>query len=154
MDDAKRLQLIAEAVKYCQHVKRKGMPPSCYAKALREPVHFLWERRKGSKVCAAKFRSKAARGLTFGKGQLIYDHAVPFKYLQDELLRLSDVKTRSIRNLLKKFCVPVLIMNKENRRLNARGYRNRMPEDWNGLDRLARYRTVGIKIVKNKCTSN
>lgn len=154
MDDTKRLQLIAEAVKYCQRVKRMGMPPSCYTKALREPVHFLWERRKGSKICAAKFRSRAAKGLSFGKGELIYDHAIPFKYLQDKLLNFWGVKTHLIRNLLDKFCVTVLITKKENRRLNARGYRNRMPEDRNRLNPLARYRAVGIKIVKNKRNSN
>ncbi len=154
MDDAKRLELIAEAVKYCQRVKRMGMPPSCYTKALREPVHFLWERRKGSKVCSAKFRSKAAKRLSFGKGQLIYDHAIPFRYLQEELLNLPDVGTHSIRNLLIKFCVPVLITKKENQLLNARGYRNRMPENGYRFNLLARYRAVGIRIVKNKCTSD
>ncbi len=77
MDDTKRLELIVEAVRYCQRVREMGMPSSCYAKALREPVHFLWERRQGSKIRAATFRSKDAIGLSFGSGLLVYDHAVP-----------------------------------------------------------------------------
>ena len=85
MNDRKRIELIVEAVRYCQRVKMLGMPVSCYAKALREPIHFLWERRSGTKIHSAKYRSKAATGLRFGKGELVYDHAVPFRYLQDEL---------------------------------------------------------------------
>ena len=154
MDDTKRLELIAESVKYCQRVKRMGMPSSCYTKALREPVHFLWERRKGSKVCAAKFRSKAAKRLSVGKGQLIYDHAIPFRYLQEELLSLPHADTRSIRILLNKFCIAVLITKKENRILSSHGYRDRMPENGFRFDPRARYKAVGIKVVKNKCNSN
>lgn len=54
------LELIAEAVLYCQRVKSLGMPSSCYSKALREPIFFLWEKRAGSKVKIAKYRSKQA----------------------------------------------------------------------------------------------
>ncbi len=159
MNEKKRLQLIGEAVKYCQRVRNMGMPPGCYAKALREPVHFLWERRigaspeqiSGPKVCAAKFRSNAAKGLSFGKGALIYDHAIPLKYLQDKLLNLSDVRTDSLKKLLNKFCVPALITKGENQRIRCCGYRDRMPEGWNRVDSRARYRAVGIEIGKNKC---
>ncbi|PYT65499.1 MAG: hypothetical protein DMG42_31955 [Acidobacteria bacterium] len=40
MTDSKRLQLIAEAVRYCQRVKAMGMPSACYTKVLREPIYF------------------------------------------------------------------------------------------------------------------
>jgi hypothetical protein len=35
MDDTKRLELISEAVRYCQGVKALGMLSSCYSKAAR-----------------------------------------------------------------------------------------------------------------------
>ena len=57
MTDSKRLELIVEAVAYCQRVHSLGMPAACYTKALREPVHFLWERRAGSKISSAQYRS-------------------------------------------------------------------------------------------------
>jgi hypothetical protein len=159
MDETKRLRLIAEAVKYCQRVKNKkvGMPHNCYTKALREPVHFLWERRVGAspphisgpKDCAAIFRSQAAKGLTFGKDQIVYDHAIPFKYLEDRLVNLRHVSIDLIRKLLKKFCVPVIVTKDEHRRL-SRNHQSGMPKDWNGVDPRARYKAAGIKTVKNK----
>jgi hypothetical protein len=73
MDDSQRLELICEAVRYCQRVTAFGMPSSCYSKALREPIHFLWERRSGARQRAARFRSRATEGLRYGKGEVVHD---------------------------------------------------------------------------------
>lgn len=150
MSDTKRLELIAEAVQYCQRVKEMGMPASAYTKALREPIHFLWERRRGSKLQSAKFRSKAAAGLTFQNGQLVYDHAVPFRYIQDELLSLHQPSNDKIEEVLNRFETIVLITKDEDTQLNAAGYNHKMPPGWKvGEDPLARYKAVGIEIVSN-----
>jgi hypothetical protein len=154
MDDAKRLQLIAEAVRYCQRVADMGMPSSSYSKALREPVHFLWERRVGSKTRAARFRSRASLGLTFGDRLLVYDHAIPFKYLQSELLKLTDASADSVRDVLNKFSVVAFITREEDDALNRAGYGNGMPKNWDGVDPLARYKAVGIEIVDNTNASD
>jgi hypothetical protein len=150
MDEAKRLALIVEAVRYCQRVRAMGMPASSYTKALREPVHFLWERRGGrSKERCARFRSKASVGVRFGSGGLIYDHAVPFSYLQKELLDLPEVTRDSVRDVLEKHCVVVLVTKQENDRLNEAGLGRKMPEGSDGTDTLARYVAVGIDVVSN-----
>jgi len=149
MDDTKRIELIAEAVRYCQNVRMLGMPASCYAKALREPIHFLWERRAGAKIRCAKFRSKAATGLRSGKGELVYDHAVPFRYLQDELLSLAPVTEQAVARVLDKFGTIVLITKAENARLDAAGYGYKMPQDWDEADPLARYRALDIELTEN-----
>jgi hypothetical protein len=149
MEEARRIELIMEAIRYCQRVKAMGMPPSCYAKALREPVYFLWERRAATRLRAAKFCSKAAVGLRFGRGELVYDHAVPFNYLQKELLSLTDITPESVRDALERFTLCVLITKDENARLNAGGYGRSMPADWDRADVLARYKAVGIEVVEN-----
>jgi len=149
MDDAQRLELIAEAVRYCQRVAATGMPSCCYSKALREPVHFLWERRRGSKLQAARFCSRAAVGLSFGGRQLVYDHAIPFRYLEAELLRLPTVDTEKLRNILDRLGTAVLITKLEDDTLNRAGYGNKMPRDWDQKDPLARYKAAGIEIVEN-----
>jgi hypothetical protein len=149
MNDAKRLELISEAVRYCQRVKEMGMPPSCYTKALREPIHFLWERRAGTKIRCARYRSKAAIGLRFGKKEVVYDHAVPFSYLQRELLSLDPVNSDTVATTLERFGTIVLITNEENALLNAAGYGCSMPANWDETDPLARYKQVGIEIVDN-----
>jgi hypothetical protein len=149
MDESCRLALIAEAVRYCQRVSSLGMPSNCYTKALREPIFFLWETRNGGKAKVAKYRSKAAVGLKYGKAQLIYDHAVPFKFLQQKLLALQSVTEESIRSILEQHGIAVLITQAENALLNKHGYGSNMPPEWDGSDPLARYRAVGIELLPN-----
>lgn len=150
MDDSKRIALIIEAIRYCQRVKAMGMPPTCYSKALREPIHFLWERRAGkSKAASAKFRSRNAIGLGFGGGLLCYDHAIPFKHLAEKLLSLTDVSDVQVTGVLARFDTIVLITKEEDTRLNAARLAHKMPEGWDGIDPLARYKAVGIELVEN-----
>lgn len=145
MDEQKRLELIVEAVKYCQRVSRMGMPVSSYTKELREPIYFLWELRggRGKDICA-QFRSKATVGMRRGTGTLIYDHAIPFRFLQDELLKLPEVTPESVADVLSRHCIAVLVTKEEDALLG-----NKMPEDWDGIDPLARYKKADIEVVPN-----
>jgi hypothetical protein len=128
------------------------MPATCYTKALREPVYFLWEARKGNRVRCAKFRSRAATGLKFGTRALCYDHAIPFRLLQNELLLLNPVTRNSVARVLNRFDTAVLITPEENERLNKAGYKDKMPDGWDGSDPLARYRAVGLELVENEAS--
>jgi len=150
MDEETRLQLIVEAVKYCQRVKRAGMPSSCYTKALREPIYFLWDcRAGGTKETRSHYRSPATVGLKIGDGQLVGDHAIPFKYLQSELLELDDVTPETVRGVLRKYEVRVWITKAEDRLLSAKKLRSKMPDAWNRTDPLARYKAAGIQLIEN-----
>jgi hypothetical protein len=149
MDEAKRLRLIAEAVKYCQTVDRLGMRPAHYTKALREPVHFLWACRNGPKHTIARYRSEAAVGLKSGKREIVHDHAIPFGYLQKQLLKLKPVTPVKVKTLLEQFETIVIITADEDRLLSRAGYGSKMPPNWDGVDKLARYRAVGIRLVEN-----
>jgi hypothetical protein len=154
MNEAQRLELIVEAVRYCQRVKGMGMPSSCYSKALREPVYFLWARRGGGpKDKLARYRSKAAVGLKRGDGQLVFDHAIPFKFMQSELLQLESVTPETVRSVLLRYEVGVLITKSENDQLNKIGLQAKMPGTWDGADALARYRAAGIELVENQPAS-
>lgn len=150
MDDTKRLKLISEAVRYCQRVRDLGMPVSAYSKALREPIHFLWERRAGPKEKCAAYRSKAAIGMSLKNRQLVYYHSIPFRYLQSELLAIEDVSPSQVETVLEKYGCVALITTEEESQLNAAGLNRRMPVDWDEIDQLARYRSVGIELVKNE----
>ncbi len=149
MTDSKRLELLVEAVSYCQRAEKMGMPASCYTKALREPVHYLWERRAGSKINSAQFRSKAAKGLKFGERELVYDHVVPFSLLQGKLLALKKVTRGSVRRVLEEFGTICLISKEEDNELNKARLGRSMPPNWDGKDIWARYKAVGIKYVEN-----
>jgi hypothetical protein len=149
LDEAARLSLITEAVGYCQRMAALGMPASCYAKALREPVYFLWEAWGRSKAEAAQFRSVAATGLRHGKGELVYDHAVPFAFLQAALLGLRPATPESVAQILRAHSTRVLITPAEHHRLAGLGLARGMPADWDGADPLARYKAAGIELVPN-----
>jgi hypothetical protein len=151
MHDNKRLELIVEAIRYCQRVKAMGMPPSCYSKALREPIYFLWTCRSGTaKERLPRYRSRATIGLSFGDRQLVFDHAIPFKYMQAELLGLKDVTPSAVRTILLKYEVCALITRIEHEQLSVNGLQAAMPATWDGVDPLARYLAAGIELVPNE----
>ena len=113
-------------------------------------LYFLWEcRDRQTKARRPKFRSTGAIGVQFGTGALAYDHAVPFRYLQAELLGLSDVTPDNVRDVLDRHGIVDLITPDDDRRLNQAGYRSAMPADWDGRDPFARYTAVGIALVPN-----
>lgn len=147
LTDKQRLLLIKEAVEYCQKVEAMGMPASCYSKALREPIFFLWEARLGKKQNIAKYKSIKSIGLSYGKGEIIYDHAIPFRYLQKSLLNLRHPNIDEIFQLLTKHETAVIITKTENSILNKLGLNHKMPDDWDGADPLARYKKADIEII-------
>ncbi len=109
MDDVKRLELITEAVRYCQRI-----------------------------------------GLHHGKGKLVYDHAIPFRYFQEELLALDPVTPKTVAEALRGHGTRVLITRTEDALLSKSGLAQKMPEGWDGINALARYEAVGIKPIENK----
>lgn len=149
VDDRKRLQLIVEAVQYCQRVKLMGMPVAGYTKALREAIYFVWTSRLGSKAQSAKYRSRAALGRNWGQREIVYDHAIPFSYGQKALMELTEVTTETVRPVLDKYEVCAIITADEDAMLTAAGFHSKMPCDWDMIDPLARYKAVGINIVEN-----
>ena len=145
-----RLDLILEAIKYCRKVRTMGMPPSCYTKSLREPVYFLWEMRNTSKkVEAARYRSLGSINYENGKGQIIYDHAIPFVLLQRKLLDGGFSTRADLMDLLQRYCVACLITKQEDDALNKAGLMRKMPEGWDEVDCLARYHAAGIALMDN-----
>ncbi len=143
------LQLIVEAVKYCQSVSMRGMPISCYTKALREPVYFLWESYGRNKSQAAKYCSASYLQTHGGGKDRIYDHAIPFKIVQSSLLRLDAPDPDSVRQILESQLVACLITKEEDKLLTSLGLRSRMPEGSDESNCLARYELAGIKVVPN-----
>jgi hypothetical protein len=149
LSEMERLQLIVEAVNYCKRVRILDMPKSCYTKALREPVFFLWEKRpKMSKYASTLYRSTIARDLPNNGGGLVYDHAVPFRYILEQLLDLEQVNTATVRACLIQNIVTCTITKEENDLLNKAGLAHNMPINWDGKDKLSRYKAVGIEVYK------
>lgn len=79
----------------------------------------------------------------------MFDHAVPFNHLQSELLDLKQVTPDTVRAVLLKNDVFVLITKSEDERLNSAGLQSNMPRGWDHVDVLARYRIAGIELIEN-----
>jgi len=139
------LSLIADTIKIAQKYEKAGAPRGAYNKMLREPIFFMWETDSGRrKYDSAKYRSKKAKGK---KKDLIYDHSVPFKYLERELLELENPTPESVREVLDDYGVTCTITKAEDKILNKAGLNHKMPDDWDG-DPLARYKKVGIVVER------
>jgi hypothetical protein len=143
-----RLLLICESIRYCQRVRAMGMGKAAWTKALREPVFFLWECRRAGKLAAARFNSHAA-GAVRSAGALVYDHAIPFTYVESELMALAEPNPDAVHQILERRLVACLITRDEDRLLTLNGLRSSMPADWDGISPLARYRAVDIETELN-----
>lgn len=143
-----KLKLITEAVIYCQRVARLGMPKSIYSKALREPIYFLWE-KNGNKTQSARYASLEALEAPKGRGLIVYDHSVPFRYQVDELMALKHIMPITVKKVLLRYGVAALITKEQDARLAAMGLGRSMPDDWDGTNPLSRYQSAGIEITEN-----
>jgi hypothetical protein len=152
MDETGRLELVAEAVRYCQRVAKMGMPVAGYDKTPREAIYYAWTSRLGPKSKSARYRSRAAVGLKWGSREIRYDHAIPYRYELNALMALPVVTPETVRPILEKFDVCAIITAEEDARLSAAGLQSKMPGSWDGADSLARYKAVGIEILENRNT--
>lgn len=121
MDDTKRLELITEAVRYCQHARAASVRVTGCSKMLREVIFFVWTSRLGSKAKSAKYRSRAAAGRKWGRKEIRYDHAIPYNYETAALMALPEVTVETVRAVLDKYDVAAIITADEDARLTAAG---------------------------------
>lgn len=90
---------------------------------------------------------------------LIYEHMVPKeKYIQGPCL--EAVKTRrplslaQIHELLDKYWHIALITTEEDKILNSLKLRKHMPENWDNIDILARYKKANIHLIDTNTLKN
>jgi hypothetical protein len=80
--------------------------------------------------------------------KLIHEHAVPRKVVRDELLRMVEPSGEEVYTFLMDVCIPVIITEADNNKLNDLGLKQRMPGDTlDRADPFARYNAAEIDIV-------
>ncbi len=149
LSENERLNMILEAVKYCQKVRSLGMPATSYAKALREPVYFLWESYGKKKHQAAKYCSESSLVTPIKAFSHVYDHAIPFNMVLELLLNLDQPDIARVRAILEKYLLACWITRAEDKLLTSLGFRSNMPVDADETDFRARYASAGIPIMLN-----
>ena len=65
------------------------------------------------------------------------------------LLQLKDVNKISVRKILEENLCACIITREEDRVLSSKGLGNKMPKNWDGKDKMARYKFVNIVFEKN-----
>jgi hypothetical protein len=143
-----RLEAITAAVMHCQYMKSIGAPVGSWSPALKQPVFHLWEVPEGTggKGGVAQAHSLAAETTS---GDVVYEHSYPFKYLRDELLHLERPTPETVRAVLSS---PLhghvaMITKEEDQELSKKGFQSKMPDDWDGVNPLARYEAIGLTMV-------
>ena len=114
-------------------------------------VLWGWTERFGKyKGCRGSYAAHKHYNLHGYKG-LRHDHAIPRNILVKMIVgKRTHLSANKMLKLLREFCVAVVITSKEDSQLSKAGLRQKMPKKWNLKDLYARYKSVGIKIAKNK----
>lgn len=82
--------------------------------------------------------------VAYPQEQLNVDHAVPLIYVHTKILGCKTVE--EIEDVLK-LVVGVKMTATQHLLLNKR-FKMKMPDDWDGIDPLARYRAMGFEILE------
>jgi hypothetical protein len=154
LSEQKRLEMFVETIKYCQKMKKQNMPSTLYSRLLRCMIGDLWNLCGYSSVQKAreqmpKKRSKASLGKKFGKGQLIFEHAIPIKLEIDELMALSSPAPNVVKDILDRYNYIVIIANEDDKKLRDAGLAAKMPDGWDQSNPYARYKVAGIDLCDN-----
>lgn len=148
MSELERLAVICEALTFSRSARLAGSPVAAHSSAAREAIFTLWESYGRSKHASSRYRSQASLTMDVRKGGLVYDHAIPFALVHDELLSLAELSPTSVKAILERRLAAATITREEDQRLTALGLRSRMPVGWDGEDMLARYKAAGIDLAE------
>ncbi|MDZ7697724.1 MAG: hypothetical protein U5R49_12655 [Deltaproteobacteria bacterium] len=105
----------------------------------------------------AHFMSASARQQMYEgncKG-LIGEHVVPVSIMVTKVNDLYErqgnrIELTQIIDIVKKWSILAVITTKEDIKIKARKLYHKMPPDWDGCNKYARYDAAGIKLVPNE----
>lgn len=108
-------------------------------------VLWVWSEFDGKKK-GCLYWSKNAKRAKDGE-PLIHEHVVPRKIIRDKLFSIKNPTKIKVRNILKTYCIGVVVTKTEDKKLTTEGLKSKMPEDWEGKDIWARYSKSKIKLA-------
>jgi hypothetical protein len=150
-DDDAEVAVVIAAIARARNAVRSGSPFESARSDVCEAIHVGWEVRKGCKDASHHPRSEALR--QNASAEAAVDHPIPLPLLAQMLMEMprQDVRrTGYVRRLLHEYAGFALVTVAEHQRLRGAGLAAAMPEDWDGLDRFARYRECGISLGESR----
>jgi hypothetical protein len=100
--------------------------------------HAHWSRTAIERL---KKNGGTERGIT---NLLSHEHVVPVGVVLDKLLNNCQKSIADIEELIRCFSVVAIVTREEESLLSEAGLRGKMPNNWDGRDVWARYRTAGL----------
>jgi hypothetical protein len=79
---------------------------------------------------------------------LILEHAVPVSLINEKVLELTKPTELDIANIIYEWTVLTVITKQEHDVLKNKGLPNRMPLNWDNIDKFARYKFCDIQFMK------
>lgn len=113
--------------------------------AVLNEIFWVWSEFDG-KISGCKYWSKKAKKEyeINKKVKLIHEHIVPREVLRKMIFDMDSPTPKSLKEILSKYCIGVVVTKEEDEALDALGLRSEMPENWDGSDAWARYKMANI----------
>ena len=141
------IEYILYAINQAIDAENFGFQRNVCCRNLKIAISHYWQNKTlglhGQAQKKRILRSKEARELPLNKCRV--EHSVPQMFLVNELMDMKNITKEKIEIFLTRyFCVRLISIN-EDIKLNASGFRSKMPQDWDKKDLLIRYKKVGIE---------
>ena len=143
---SQKISMLIVVIKHCKEHLEFGTPKRVWSTYFRYALNELEK--------DIKYESKAL--LNNPDQKVIYEHAIPFRIVRDKLMSIEELTMESVSYILNKYHVVAKISDEEHQKLKDAGLDSKMPENWDGENKFARYDAIDIEIVElnNKKNSN
>lgn len=118
-------------------------------------ILWIWTEFDGKYMGCRYWSNEALKQLDSATNvKLIHDHAVPRKIIIDKIFGINSPTETDVRQIFDKYLNGVIITKDEDKQLNANGYRQKMPSEFQDRNQSdydnswLRYKKVGIKVVQ------
>lgn len=137
---SQKISMLIVVIKHCKEHLEFGTPKRVWSTYFRYALNELEK--------DIKYESRVL--LNNPDQKVIYEHAIPFRIVRDKLMSIEELTMESVSSILNKYHVVAKISVDEHQKLKDAGLDSKMPENWDGKNRFARYESVGIEIVCSK----
>ena len=119
--------------------------------AIREATLKVTTNKGSSKDKATMMSISALEQMKSGdKSKLILEHVVPVSEINKRVLSLGSPNANKIQEIVVEWSILCVITEDEDELLKNEKITKSMPNDWDGIDKYARYKKVGIELVQSK----
>lgn len=114
--------------------------------AVVDQVIWVWSEFEG-KHRGCRYWSEKAVATGSKREGLVHEHVVPRKVIREKLFTLSKPSISSVKRILEKYCIGVVVTKEEDVHLRNLQLHSSMPEDWDRKDVWARYKKANIRVT-------